>query len=96
MLGVLEYHHRRGSKVLTLRACPPAKAEGAAHQLPVATDGEVLADLVMSPSQGVLYLLVALLDPASQSIESGHLREIGHGVLSSPSLLGIWSWQIAH
>src|SRR5215213_4558473 len=53
--------------------------------------------LVLSPSQGVLYLLVALFDPASQSIESGHLRQIGYGVLSSLSLLGgIRSWQIAH
>src|SRR5215217_2288267 len=48
----------------------------------------------MSPSQGVLYLLVALLDPASQSIESGHLREIGYGVLALLSPLGTRSWQI--
>src|SRR5829696_10296445 len=57
-----------------LLARPPAEAEGAAHQLPVPPDGEVLSDLVMSPTQRVLHLLVALLYPTSKGVEPANLR----------------------
>src|SRR5215210_9444641 len=36
----------------------------------------------MSPTQGVLYLLVALLDPAAQSVEAGNLRHVRWGEIA--------------
>src|ERR671936_180269 len=55
----------------------PAKREGAADEGPVPPDGEVRADLIATPAQGCLGLLVALLHPHPQAIESDDLRQVG-------------------
>src|SRR6266516_871046 len=41
----------------------PTEREGAAHQLPMPSDRLVTPDLVLGPAQGVVDLLVTLLDP---------------------------------
>ncbi len=43
----------------------PAKGEGAAHQLPVASDGLITAHLILRPAQDMFDVFVALLDPAT-------------------------------
>src|SRR5829696_3153155 len=79
---VFEDHHRWRAHFAVLLARPPAEAEGAAHQLPVPPDGEVLSDLVMSPTQRVLHLLVALLYPTSKGVEPANLRHVRGGELA--------------
>src|SRR5215204_3192554 len=63
--------HPRGCLGLQqeLRTLPPAEGEGQAHHLPVAANGDVLPYLVVRPSQGVLHLLVALLDAVPQGVK---------------------------
>src|SRR6266702_8256123 len=58
----------------------PAEAEGAVDQDLVAADGEVGADLEVSPAELVLDLLVALLDPVADGVDPGDLGQAGGGV----------------
>ncbi len=55
---------------------PPAKGEGATHQLPVAADGVVGAHLILGPAQALLDLLVALLDPGAQAVQARDLGQV--------------------
>jgi len=55
----------------------PAKRKGAAHQLPVSSDGLIAPYLILRPAQGMFDLLVALLDPGTQPVEPNDLLEIG-------------------
>src|SRR5215218_5618572 len=73
---LLEDYPRRRLVLQQLRTLPPAEGEGAAHHLPVASYGYVLPNLVVCPSQRVLHLLVALLDPVPQGVEPHHLRQV--------------------
>src|SRR5579859_6746627 len=54
----------------------PAEGEGAAEQVPVAPDGLIASHLVVAPAQRPFGLLVALLHPVPQSVESHNLAEI--------------------
>lgn len=55
----------------------PAEGEGAVDQGLVATDGTGGADLEVGPAQFVLDLLVALLDPRPQAVETDDFGEVG-------------------
>jgi hypothetical protein len=52
---------------------PPTEREGAAHELPVVPDSEIRPYLVLCPAQSLLDLLVALLHPDPQPVQSGYL-----------------------
>src|SRR5207247_9955896 len=51
----------------------PAKGEGAAHELPMPSDGFVATHLVLGPTQGMFDVFVAPLHPHAQSVQSDHL-----------------------
>src|SRR5215217_8120271 len=78
--------HPRGCLGLQqeVRTLPPAETERQAHHLPVAPYGDVLPYVVVRPSQGILHLLVALLDPVSQGVKPHpSARSAGRNTLSS-------------
>src|SRR5215218_1501236 len=76
MCLLFENHPRLCLGLQEIGALPPAETERQAHHLPVAPYGDVLPYLVVGPSQRVLYLLVALLDPVSERVKPHHLRQI--------------------
>ena len=49
----------------------PFQAEGAVDESPVSADGQVRADLEVSPAQFVFDLVVVLFDPAPQPVQRG-------------------------
>src|SRR5437764_8816663 len=55
----------------------PAEGEGAAHQVPMPTDGTVASHLVVAPAQRSLRLLVALLHPVPQPVQPHDLAKSG-------------------
>ncbi len=59
--------------------CPPAEGEGALHQRPVAAHRPIGTDLVLTPPQAPLDLLVLLLDPVPQPVEAHHRGDVGPG-----------------
>ena len=60
---------RRVADARTAIRTPPSKDKYAAHELPMAANGAILADHEIGPAQFVLHLLVALFDPVVQAIE---------------------------
>src|SRR6266496_2290557 len=66
----------------------PAERERAAHQLPVAADRAVGADLEVGPAQLVLDLLVALLDPVAQAVQAHDLGQVGRRERRCPPRAG--------
>src|SRR5215210_1053997 len=78
---------RRRAHLQPLGTGPPAEAERATYQPPVAANGRVAPYLVIAPSQGVLDLLVALLDPHPQTVEPNHLPDARRGQQRRSALL---------
>lgn len=65
---------------------PPAERERTTHQLPVVPHGQVASHLVVGRPQGVLYLFVALLYPATQCVEPAHFCQVRRPWLSVSGL----------
>jgi hypothetical protein len=60
-----------------VRGVIPAKGERAPDELPVPPDRFVTPHLVLGPAQGMFDLLVTLLDPHPQPVQSDHLFQTG-------------------
>ena len=71
------WRRRRGGRRRMGEPGVPAEAECAVDQHLVAADGDVGADLEISPAQLVLDLLVTLLDPVADGVDPGDLGQGG-------------------
>src|SRR6516164_3022807 len=54
----------------------PTEGEGAADEDPMPPDGKIRAHLVLAPAERALGLLITLLDPHPEAIQSRHLGQI--------------------
>ena len=74
----------------------PAKGEGAAHELPMPSDGFVASHLILRPPQGMLDVFVALLDPHAQARQPDHLFQAGWKERRFPFQAFCWERQVGH
>src|SRR5206468_9753275 len=72
------------------------KREGAADQLEVASDGLITSHLILGPAQCMFDLLVTLLHPHAQPVESDHLFQLRRGERGWGGWRGGGSRQVRH